>query len=222
MKAGPDTTLEVVVERREMATATLNGKAAEIRDAHKAAQQALRSSVAHAIHCGELLIEAKDLMPHGAWSDWIATNTQLADRTARGYMRLARLNPEKRQRVADLSLRQALKEIGNECGRQQRAIERQVDRETEQIGHPSQVVHLPSNVIDLEPSAGAVKGAIEHADHVAEHNQPLAPPSRGMDFARMALFDLKQITRDDTERDAAFSTVRRWLDENEGLGRRRS
>lgn len=44
---------------------------------------------------------------------------------------------------------------------------------------------------------------------------PLAPPSRGMDFARMAIMDLEQITGDDSERAAAFSHVRSWLDAHE-------
>ena len=51
-------------------------------------------------------------------------------------MRLARLDASKAQRVADLSLRQALKDIGQEYGRKQKAIERQVDRELEDEAQP--------------------------------------------------------------------------------------
>jgi len=40
-------------------------------------------------------------------------------------------------------------------------------------------------------------------------------PSNGMDFARMAIFDLQQITRDDVSRIPAFNHVRTWLNENE-------
>jgi hypothetical protein len=77
---------------------------------HEAAQAAAASAVEHAIRCGELLIEAKAAMPHGSFGDYVAT-LPFAATTARGYMRLARLDDAKRQRVADFSLRDALAEI---------------------------------------------------------------------------------------------------------------
>lgn len=43
----------------------------------------------------------------------------------------------------------------------------------------------------------------------------LLPPCDGKQFARMAILDLEQIRRDDTERKEAFAQVRRWLDEAE-------
>ena len=58
-----------------------------------------------------LLKEAKEILPYGDWSDWIANNINFAETTARGYMRLASLSIEERQRVADLSLREALAAI---------------------------------------------------------------------------------------------------------------
>lgn len=39
-------------------------------------------------------------------------------------------------------------------------------------------------------------------------------PRNGLQFARMALLDLEQITADDLERDQAFAEVRDWLDEH--------
>lgn len=44
---------------------------------------------------------------------------------------------------------------------------------------------------------------------------PMAPPALGLQFARMAILDLRQISADDTQRTEAFATVRRWIDENE-------
>lgn len=83
-----------------------------IAEAHQAAQASMRDAVAHAIRAGELLIEAKASMPHGAFSEFCKT-LPFSDRTARGYMRLARLDDENRQRVADMSLRTALQSIAH-------------------------------------------------------------------------------------------------------------
>lgn len=85
---------------------------AEINEAHRACEVAVRSAVGHAIRAGELLIEAKSHVPHGAWGPWLAENFEGSERTAQAYMKLARdrhqLNP---QRVADLSIRGALREL---------------------------------------------------------------------------------------------------------------
>jgi hypothetical protein len=37
----------------------------------------------------------------------------------------------------------------------------------------------------------------------------------GLQFARMAILDLEQIDKKDTERTAAFTLVRTWLHDNE-------
>ena len=42
-----------------------------------------------------------------------------------------------------------------------------------------------------------------------------APPSNGMEFANMAIMDLKQIRTDDSERKQAFNHVRKWINEHE-------
>lgn len=81
-----------------------------ITEAHQAAQTSMRDAVAHAIRAGALLIEAKSAMPHGEFGGFCKA-LPFSDRTARGYMQLARLDPENRQRVADLSLREALQKL---------------------------------------------------------------------------------------------------------------
>ena len=79
---------------------------------HQAAVGAARSAVEHAIECGKLLFEAKTVVGHGAWLGWVETNCTFGQRTAQGYMRLARelprLDEANAQRVAHLSLRDAL------------------------------------------------------------------------------------------------------------------
>jgi len=90
------------------ATSALTVTATNIRVEHEAAQHCASEAVAHAIRCGELLIEAKAALPHGAFGAWLAANVDFSDRTARGYMQLAGLDAANRQRVADMSLRDAM------------------------------------------------------------------------------------------------------------------
>jgi hypothetical protein len=78
---------------------------------HAACTSATRSALAHARNCGVLLAEAKAALPHGAWTDWLATNFPGSARTAQGYMRVAERWPElaaKAQPTADLTIDGAL------------------------------------------------------------------------------------------------------------------
>jgi hypothetical protein len=47
---------------------------------------------------GEMLIEAKDQVAHGAWGRWLAKNFDLSARTAREYMQWALLRVRPRLR----------------------------------------------------------------------------------------------------------------------------
>ena len=77
----------------------------EIGQEVAASEADFQSAVSHAIRAGEKLIEAKGLVAHGEWSQWLAKHFPGSQRTARNYMRLA----ANRQRVADLpSVREAV------------------------------------------------------------------------------------------------------------------
>lgn len=104
-----DTTSDVLL----VATTEITTTAAEIIAEHTAAQRAARSAVLHAIRCGEMLARVKRQLPRGEFGPWLALNLPFSDRTARGYMRLADLDEAKRQRVADMSLRGALRSIAS-------------------------------------------------------------------------------------------------------------
>ena len=84
--------------------------AARIRAEHEATSAALRSSVAHGIAAGELLMEAKASVPHGQWLLWLKEHCAISERTAQLYMRLAK-NREaveaNTQPIADLTLNEA-------------------------------------------------------------------------------------------------------------------
>jgi DUF3102 family protein len=61
-----------------------------IKERLAAAESATRRGLEHAIAAGLLLIEAKELVAHGEWLDWLQANCQLSQRQAQTYMRLAR------------------------------------------------------------------------------------------------------------------------------------
>jgi hypothetical protein len=75
---------------------------AEIRAEHEACNGAAQTSLEHAIRCGKLLIEAKDMLKHGQWLPWLHDNCGLSERTAQRCMRLAR--NAKSATVADLGV----------------------------------------------------------------------------------------------------------------------
>jgi hypothetical protein len=64
--------------------------AARIKTEHQAVATALKQSVKHAIAAGELLIEAKDQVPHGRWLPWLRDHCTISERTAQLYMRVAK------------------------------------------------------------------------------------------------------------------------------------
>ena len=85
-----------------------------VREAEKAA----KSAVVFAIDAGSKLNVAKSRVPHGQWAKWLEENVEVSLRTARAYMQLASelplLEDGKRQHVADLPLREAMKAIATQ------------------------------------------------------------------------------------------------------------
>lgn len=95
--------------------AALPDLAHKINEATTAAESHARSAMQHALTAGALLVQAKALVPHGEWQQWVEANCTIASRTASAYMRLAQRLPElpdaERQRVADLPVRDAIHAI---------------------------------------------------------------------------------------------------------------
>jgi hypothetical protein len=85
--------------------------AARIRVSHEAVRHALRSAVERAMATGDLLLEAKEQVQHGQWSQWIQEHCEISDRTARLYMQLAenRVVIETTGNVAGLTLNSAVR-----------------------------------------------------------------------------------------------------------------
>ena len=90
----------------------------------KCAEDRAKKAVEYAIDAGQLLNEAKALVPHGEWENWLTQHCTVAPRTARAYMMLARRFPvlpdAERQRVADLPMRDAVKAITTDPATPQR------------------------------------------------------------------------------------------------------
>ena len=85
--------------------------ARRIQKEHRAASDAASRAVQHARAAGQLLISAKQQLKHGAWLPWLREHCHLSTRAAQCYMQLARLSKRDAQRVADLSLREALRAV---------------------------------------------------------------------------------------------------------------
>ena len=168
---------------------TINALPAEIAAAHEAAQKAHKSAVAHAVQAGLLLLCAKDEVPHGEWLAWINDNCKFSARTATGYMRLALLPRRKRQRVADLSLRQAL----------------------DVLAEPRKK-SLTAPKPEVQVEQGDVGGG---EDHQHQQRPVLGPPCDGMQFARLAVLQLEQIRPDDSEKEQALAQVKRWIQDHD-------
>jgi hypothetical protein len=92
----------------------LDTLAARINEEHRACETAANAVPTHAMSAGELLMEAKGQLPHGAFGSWLKENFAGSDRTARAYMRVYSHREEleaKRQSSATLSLDGALKAL---------------------------------------------------------------------------------------------------------------
>ncbi len=79
------------------------------------AETCARNALLSALDVGRMLNDAKVLVEHGEWANWLTANVTLAARTASAYMRLAKeyplLSDADRQRVTDLPVREAIHAI---------------------------------------------------------------------------------------------------------------
>ena len=62
----------------------------EINEHDKSQSACVAKGAMHAIRIGQLLIEAKRVVPHGAFSDWVKSNTNVTQRSCQRYMTIAR------------------------------------------------------------------------------------------------------------------------------------
>jgi hypothetical protein len=106
-----------------LATSESLSRAAAINRRHRACMEATRDALQSAYDCGRLLIEEKELHPHGTWTRWIKENCELSERTAQRYMAIAR-DWDKIQEAGEvLSIKAALKLLADEAIAEPRQIE---------------------------------------------------------------------------------------------------
>ena len=105
-----DTATQLRITGREMRELTNN-----INRAHRTARNNALQAINSACTCGELLAEAKEMVPYGQWEQWVTDNCEFTPRTASRYMRLHASYPqiaqEERTRLSDLSMTAILREV---------------------------------------------------------------------------------------------------------------
>ncbi len=180
-------------------SATLATLAVEINSAHNAAETAARSAIEHALKAGRLLAQAKAKCSHGNWLDWLAGNFSGSARTARNYMSLASrfdaLDEPKRQRVANLPMRQALQLLAESRDDEERA--------TDRAGIPKSRIPRPA----LKPDKSYFM--------VGAHDQllelsPYRPDPRYWHFARVYQLSTEDSCMDFTKRPMLVSSDAVW------------
>jgi hypothetical protein len=91
---------------------TLDALAKQINAAHEAATESISRGLLQARHSGQLLLQAKAKLSHGQWLPWLREKTNVSERLAQQYMKIAsqweRLSAKSETRVSDLSFRGAL------------------------------------------------------------------------------------------------------------------
>src|SRR5215218_1841092 len=135
----------------------LDTLAARINEEHCACETAANAVPTHAMSAGELLMEAKGQLPHGAFGSWLKENFAGSDRTARAYMRVHSHREEleaKRQSSATLSLEGALKTLST-------------PKDAPEAGRPAMLEEMESRAEDAlsEVRAGAL-GIAENLDAI--------------------------------------------------------
>jgi hypothetical protein len=97
------------------ATVKLRELAEKINEHHRAGEQQLASCLEQYKSAGERLIEAKKLVRHGQWEEWLESKVGISRKTASAYMRLVRRWDEIQdaivQRAGQLSFREAIRLI---------------------------------------------------------------------------------------------------------------
>lgn len=136
-------------------------------------QEAQRTAGQSIITIGKDLIEAKAMLPHGEWLPWLAEKVGYSERTAQGFMQLARKysNP---QLVADLGMRKAL------------ALLALPDPEREEfLSAPHTVDGEEKNVIDM--TSRELERAIKERDEAKKAEEQAKADTRAAQDARESM-----------------------------------
>ncbi len=159
------------------------------------------------IGIGQCLIEAKSMLPHGEWTQWLTERVEFSERTAQNFMRLARewSNP---QALADLGATKALTLLALPPEERQQFIEENhiVD------GEEKSVIDMTSR--ELEKAIRERDDALKVAE-VAKADAKAAEDSRSKMEADMAALKNLQMSAQNAEEQACrdLESVRAELKE---------
>jgi hypothetical protein len=101
------------VTASQPAAPSLDDLVACVREAHAGVVSGFLKATEHATNAGNALITAKELTPHGGWSNFLK-RCAIGERQAERYMHLARLvgsNPSCGTDLAELSIQAAIKQL---------------------------------------------------------------------------------------------------------------
>lgn len=101
----------------EMVSGDLVNLAERIREEYQACFKSIRQGVEHALKVGELLVQAKELVKHGDWEQWVEANCGFTTRTARRYTRAFKkfqLGLVKTDTMSEMTLNDFLVQAGAE------------------------------------------------------------------------------------------------------------
>lgn len=96
-----------IIEQGDVELAIVN----EINNQHELFIGSLKRARAHAIRCGQLLIEQKKKLSHGEWLPWIMANLSFKKSMAENYMHLARNSQRVGNLPEDTPVRQLLSSL---------------------------------------------------------------------------------------------------------------
>lgn len=81
--------VSALVKSDDLATYSLEQLATSANTEHRAVEGSVQSALAHAIRCGEILLETHGRVARGDWVQWTQTNLEIERSTVYMYIRLA-------------------------------------------------------------------------------------------------------------------------------------
>lgn len=159
--------------------------AQQIQRHHDDAQRCAGEAVEHARRAGDALLQAKAEIGHGNWLPWFEkAGFTFAERTAQAYMRLAkewpRLPEQKRNAVADLSLRDAMKALAKPA-KADKAVTASTKKLTPRKSSPEAIYEKAAAVLPDLDGRGCADLAVREIDLLARDPKANAQHVRRID-----------------------------------------
>lgn len=174
-------------------------------------RQAHRVVCSAAIEIGERLIEAKKLVPHGEWEDYVSVRCGFKPRTAQAYMQVA-ADREKAQTFADLEFSKVLLLLAMPEG-QAEALTAEHDPQAMTVRDLKRQIAEYKDRLEKAADAGAAQQ--QQLLLATEENGALKQRLEGIDANYKAQLDTV-----DRENDQLRAELQRAVDNNGILGER--